>query len=113
MLTSHNMTHYPQACAAATASFAVLSDTIRKIRERLPSNLQTHVTELQQHEQSKLQQTAAWHLERLRAASGDESQAQILLEQGCQRLAHEIQRTEEHINNVLDELRCALADTES
>jgi DNA repair REX1-B len=88
-----NMTQYPTVVAEATASFAVLSDTIRSIRHVLlrDENATTTTTtsqnnkaavaellsRLQMAEQNKLHLTAALHLEKIRisaaAAASDDS----------------------------------------
>lgn len=110
MLQSRNVTHYPASCASATASFAVLSQTIRHIRTQLPPSLQDLVTELQRLEQVKLQQTAALHLERIRGDEEIDTVTKKLLSEGVQRLSREIHETEAGINDVMEELRCARVD---
>lgn len=78
VLNTGNMTQYPQICAEATASFAVLSETMKMIQsifinppslsllQQSRPALGRVLADLQRHEKEKLQLTAALHLERLR-----------------------------------------------
>jgi DNA repair REX1-B len=87
--TNGNITQYPTVVAEATASFAVLSDTIRSVRQVLLLDNTTTTTtattdattasekeevaqllsRLQMEEQNKLHLTAALHLETIRISS--------------------------------------------
>ena len=69
------MQYYPPVCANVTATFSVLSSTINAVRSDLESREDNQksireilelLTRLQRAEQSKLQFTAALHLERMR-----------------------------------------------
>lgn len=71
VLSTRNLTNYPAICAEATASFAVLSDTINIVHATLVQKgsypeLVGLVKQLQNQERSKLNYTAALHLERIR-----------------------------------------------
>ncbi|CAB9505473.1 expressed unknown protein [Seminavis robusta] len=120
VLQSANMTAYMSSCAHTTAAFAVLSDTIRAVRQALPPKLAKLITNLQQHEQQKLHLTAAWHLERIRERnenmihdtnSGDKRIAK-LLNQGVQSLQQQLQECVEEINECIEEIRYAMMEEE-
>jgi vacuolar-type H+-ATPase subunit I/STV1 len=82
VLATGNMTSYPSLCADVTASFSVVSDTIKMAQSRLQqlqasydrTNAKEHqiveavdlIAQLQSKEQIKLNLTAALHLERIR-----------------------------------------------
>ena len=114
VLDTGNMTSYPNTCAKATASFSVLSDTIKSIRTILKARRRTDWTQcvdlLQQHEQTKLQLTAASHLEQIRAQQEADPKTANLLQQGVTNLHQKIQTCVEDIHEVLDEIRCAILD---
>lgn len=126
VLATGNITHYPAVCAKATASFAVLSDTINTIRSVLGKDatpLKKQIAALQKHEQQKLNFTAALHLEKIRekneSVGGQNTDADEtaddrvvkLLRKGVLSLEQQIQATVESINEVLDELRCLLMES--
>jgi len=124
------MTSYPDTCSKATASFSVLSDTMKAIHEILQTDrsrkdLASLVTQLQGHEKEKLQLTAAYHLERVRQSShyqlvvdeeggggGTEEEIRIqnLLQGGVKTLHRKICTCVEKINEVIDEIRMELVD---
>lgn len=122
VLQTGNMTSYPDTCSKATASFSVLSDTIRVIKEILDSRYQRKdlsklVTRLQNHEREKLQLTAAIHLERIRQRdqqiqAEQDPRISKLLQDGVQTLQQKIQTVVEQINEVLDEIRCSILEEE-
>jgi hypothetical protein len=127
VLQTGNMSHYPAVVAEATASFAVLSDTIRAVvvvlegddeqqHHRRP-DLSKLIERLQQDEQEKLNLTAALHLEKIREsgsrmATTSEGDERItgLLQQGVRSLQVEVGSCIERINETLEELRFALQE---
>ena len=121
------MTSYPDTCSKATASFSVLSETVKEIQAILSSNTSTRkgmmevsqsIQELQRLEKEKLHLTAAHHLERIRERNqGQQQEAsdariQKLLQQGVKSLQQKINETVEGINDVIDDIRCALLEEE-
>jgi hypothetical protein len=140
VLHTRNLALYPAMVADATASFAVLSDTINAIQLQLASqpdddgSLQSHgrynrtdlktiVHRLQTAEQQKLSLTAALHLEQIRhqvVASSDANSngiddaatASRLLEEGVQTLRSRVSACVDSINEIIDELQCAMVDEE-
>jgi ABC-type uncharacterized transport system ATPase subunit len=112
VLQTPNMTVYPQACAEATASFAVLSDTILVIQGIL-SNRQQPLVELvlslQQHEKEKLNLTAALHLEQIRLSQieGQDQRSSALLRDGIVSLRERLAACVEQINEDIEEIQCA------
>mmetsp|Transcript_33621 Transcript_33621/g.41181 ORF Transcript_33621/g.41181 Transcript_33621/m.41181 type:complete len:313 (-) Transcript_33621:318-1256(-) len=128
ILTTGNITNYPAICAKATASFAVLSQTINTVKSVLTEQHQRDdvaklVMELQRHEKEKLNVTAALHLERLRERNnelgmgadnegddGGNDRIGRLLKEGIVSLKRKIGDCIESINEVLEELRYAAAD---
>ena len=115
------MTSYPDTCSKATASFSVLSETIKTIQEILESrkrqDLSNLIQQLQNFEKEKLQLTAASHLERIRQRNqqqleGEDPRITKLLKDGVASLQQKITTCIENINEVLDELRCALLEEE-
>lgn len=119
VLKTGNISNYPLICATATASFSVLSGTIKIINSVLIDihhrpDLSKLLTTLQQHEREKLNVTAALHLEQVRAkdessANGDDRVAKLLGE-GVASMKQRANTCIESINEVLDELRYAIAD---
>ena len=116
-----NITAYPDACAKATASFSVLSETIKTIQQVLEeparnrSDLANLIGNLQKEEKEKLQLTAACHLEQIRQrnqAMQSESDPRItkLLDDGVKALKTKILACVERINEAIDEIRCAILD---
>ena len=104
-----------------TASFSVLSDTIKNIQMSLENrsldHISNHVKGLQKHEKEKLELTAALHLERIRQQQEQEQpwldqRTTRLFEEGIVNLKRKIASCIENINNVLDEIRCLLIDLE-
>jgi hypothetical protein len=124
VLKTGNMTSYPDTCSKVTASFSVLSETVKTIseillKERKRSNLSTFIRQLQSHEQEKLHLTAAHHLERIRQQQHNQQQPSSvdprianLLDEGVASLQQQIATCIESINDVLDELRCAILEEE-
>jgi redox-sensitive bicupin YhaK (pirin superfamily) len=132
VLNTGNLTAYPPACALATASFSMLSDTIRTVVEEMStrissssnssnSNLNQYIQwtrSLQGLEKEKLQFTAALHLERIRAnneqgLSGGRNADDVvlgMLQQGIGELEQKIRKCASDINVVLEDLRCALVE---
>jgi hypothetical protein len=123
------MSNYPSICAKATASFSVLSDTINAIEGVLVEghnrrDLQKLLRQLQQHEKEKLNVTAALHLERIRERNqklqvnnynnnnGGDERVSRLLQEGVTAMKERIATCVEGINEVLEELRYALAEEE-
>lgn len=120
VLQTGNMTEYPNNCARTTASFSVLSDTINTIASILKdihkrSDLVTLLCQLQKEERDKLNLTAALHLERIRERSlkmqvdGDEGVSR-LLEEGVTSLKRKVATCIDAINDLLEEIRYALAE---
>lgn len=120
VLQTGNMTEYPNICARATASFSVLSDTINTIASILKdihkrSDLVTLLSQLQKEERDKLNVTAALHLERIRERNlkmkvdGDEGVSR-LLQEGATSLKRKVATCIDAINDVLEEIRYALAE---
>lgn len=133
VLQKGNMTTYPETCARATASFAVLSDSIKMVEEilgtRQRKDLAGLLRQLQSHEKEKLYLTAACHLERIRqrnhdfqppqepvadpgAATTADPRIAKLLSESVASLQHKIATSVESINEVLEELRCAMLEEE-
>jgi hypothetical protein len=164
VLHTRNLALYPAMVAEATASFAVLSDTINAIQKQLsgsgggstvggggddddddggdemptsaspsPSpaavrrgrdDLAAILRRLQLAEQQKLSLTAALHLEQIRLQSVDNDDASIvgaaqtdaaqqtrrLLEGGVQSLQSKLSVCVESINDVMDDLQCAIVE---
>ena len=130
VLQTGNMTFYPDTCSKATASFSVLSETIKAIQEilgvdRARDDLVTLVTQLQSHERKKLQLTAAYHLERIRQRNhhhhhqmvidhsqpnGDDLRIERLLRGGVQSLHDKINSCVDEINETIDEIRMVLVE---
>lgn len=123
VLQTGNMTFYPDTCSKATAAFSVLSETIKAIQaifqqpQRQRNDLVQLIVQLQGHEKEKLHLTAAHHLERIRQRnqqlqpqqSGDPRIGR-LLQEGVQILQQKIHTCVEHINEVLEEIRCAILE---
>lgn len=104
---------------AVTASFSVLSDTIRAAQKILDNRKETDISQLidqlQKHEKEKLNLTASFHLERIRMQNEEQQASQDtmtkkLLKDGVKSLERKINACVERINEVLDELRCSLID---
>lgn len=122
VLQTGNITTYPDACSRATAAFSVASDTIKIIQSILQARNRTELSnligQLQSHEQQKLQLTAAHHLERIRQndhsmsdhSSITDSRTANLLHQGVLELQNRIHHRVQSINEVIDEIRCAIMD---
>lgn len=142
VLISNQLTDYPPACVAATAAFAVLSNTVSAVRDELweradskkdmliPTSTSSSVIklikDLQESERQKLQLTAAYHLEQIRANnllqsncgnSGDNDDSQevymremSLLNNGIADLRSQIETSRSEINSIIDDLRCLLVE---
>jgi hypothetical protein len=127
VLDTGNMTSYPDTCSKATASFSVLSETIKEIQTILRSSrkrtdLSNSIQQLQNLEKEKLHLTAAHHLERIRERANNQqlpgeeegtaadARIQKLLQEGVASLRQKIHQTIEVINEVLDDVRCALLE---
>jgi len=128
ILASGNITNYPTLCAKVTASFSVLSDTINAAKSSLEKqhrrkDIINVIVQLQKSESEKLNLTAALHLERLRlnnsqlevmspseGDNGADERTINLLKDGIQSLERKISGVVESINEVLEELRCIVAD---
>lgn len=134
LLITYNITQYPRICAEATASFAVLSDTIKLIHKEFASRGQTNdiidcIQKLQKYESQKLNITAAYHLECIREQS-QQSQSQQsqqsqydnnqltnnnnsvlgLLQQSIKSLKEQIQQCVMNINEVIEEIQEILVE---
>jgi len=129
VLSTGNITAYPGVVAAATASFAVLSDTINAIRTTLAEkhsrqDLDKLLGDLQRHEKEKLSTTAAWHLERIRekneaaivndngASVSADTRVHSMLQEGVVTLRSKIDELVEAINETLEEIRYATLEEE-
>ncbi len=142
VLLSNRLTDYPPACVAATAAFSVLSNTVSAIRDEVSersdsgkdqliskstaSSVIKLIRDLQESERKKLQLTAAYHLEQIRAnnlkqssnANSDEEDDEgkidtrelSLLNKGIASLNSQIETCRSNINEVIDELRCTLLE---
>jgi DNA repair REX1-B len=127
VLQTGNMTIYPDTCSKATASFSVLSETIKAIQnilrvDRARSDLVKLVTQLQDHERKKLQLTAAYHLERIRQKNHhqmvidqsqqneDDLRIERLLNGGVQSLHDQISSCVDGINETIDEIRMIIVE---
>jgi len=116
VLQTGNISEYPKTCSRATATFSVLSETVRSIQKILQERQQKAwarlLQQLQQQEKEKLQLTAAHHLERLRAGTEGE-RIDPLLQEGVQSLQQKLGTCIENINEILDELRCEMMEEAS
>ena len=126
VLLSRKLTDYPPACLSATAAFSVLSDTVMAIRDEVSTRIENKndtekkfetsivrsICELQSSEREKLQLTAAFHLECLRASNlKQEDQRELqLLNSGQADLRSRIETCKTNINDILDDLRCGLTE---
>jgi len=120
------LTDYPPACLSATAAFSVLSDTVMAIRDEISTRIENKndtekkietsivrsICELQNAEREKLQLTAAFHLEKLRANNlkQEDQRELILLNSGQADLRSQIETCKTNINDILDDLRCCLME---
>jgi hypothetical protein len=113
------MTKYPAVCAEVTASFSVLSETIKAVQKTLTDkhdrkDLNLLISRLQRGEKEKLNLTAALHLERIRKQNQQQLDEQSmgtadlrilsLLQQGVSSLKQKIAAEVGEINEVLEEL---------
>ena len=148
VLLSNRLTDYPPACVAATAAFAVLSDTVAAVRDELSTRIENKtknndetvslpststlssviksIGDLQASEREKLQLTAACHLEQIRANNlkqpnhdgdndndegGDVDRRELsLLNNGIADLRSRIETCRSNINDIIEDLRCALVE---
>mmetsp|Transcript_14164 Transcript_14164/g.20767 ORF Transcript_14164/g.20767 Transcript_14164/m.20767 type:complete len:313 (+) Transcript_14164:145-1083(+) len=144
VLSSGNVTTYPNVCANVTATFSVLSQTIRTVQTVLQEakkkrkDLILLLKNLQAKECEKLNLTAALHLEKMRERDhriglemenisnnedddsnenghkkkAGEERIGELLRKGVASLTNKLSNCIEDINEVLEELRYALAEEE-
>jgi DNA repair REX1-B len=141
ILATGNVQYYPPVCANVTATFSVLSSTINAIRSNLEQlesqpnirEIQDLLTRLQRSEQSKLQLTAALHLERMRSvAEVQKQQAKVnqtvdrafdivvdnretvaeLLNESILLLRKKITLVIGEINDVLEDLRYSIPEND-
>ena len=142
VLETNRLTDYPPACVAATAAFAVLSNTVAAVRDELSGQVENKndlstaaatvcssiiksIGDLQELERQKLQLTAAYHLEQIRAnnlkqpnntnAEEDEevevdTSELSLLKDGIADLRSKIETCRSEITCIIDDLRCALLE---
>jgi hypothetical protein len=141
VLATNNISFYPTVCTEATAAFAVVGETLQALQAELRrrradtaggdcvhsgvndvsnDELVLLVRKLQQHEQQKLQYTAALHLEQIRlhqvAVNDDDNvdavtPPRVLLQTSIQSLQDKLAACVQQINDVLEEIQCAVADT--
>lgn len=128
VLKTGNLSRYPGVCAEATASFSVLSESINYARIVMEKKFKKStaaalVCRLQQAEKEKLNYTAALHLEQMRSQAHlstegdqtiDQSSASIssMLLKDVRSLKQKIIVSVETVNEVLDELKFAMVETE-
>lgn len=121
VLKTGNMSNYPEICVNATASFSVLSETIKTIDSILAlthkrNDLSGLLQSLQNSEREKLNLTAALHLEKFRfngeaqGESTDDNRAAKLFSEGILALKQRVHKCVDCINEVLEELRCAIEE---
>ena len=111
VLTTRSLTSYPKVCAQATAEFSVLSDTIKSIQKVILSkDCQRALVSLQEAEKTKLNLTAALHLERIRRQSEEDDKICDLLNDSIRSLESKIATAVETINENIDEIRIHLMD---
>lgn len=140
ILQSGNLTTYPDLTTNITASFSVISNSIRCILEIMQNRIEGSKTkefqlekedlstlsncikftkQLQNLEREKLNYTAALHLEKIRernerlnveARESSDEKVLNLLQQGVMDLQSKISRCIEQINETLEELRYASFD---
>jgi len=149
VLVSNRLTDYPPACVAATAAFAVLSNTVSAVRDELSDRGQRKndplvetstspsvikwIKDLQESERQKLQLTAAYHLEQIRAnnlkhpdtsdtsdkngntvENSDDENVDVrelsLLNKSIADLRSRIETCRSDINSIIEDLRCALVE---
>jgi hypothetical protein len=109
VVQTRNVSDYPQTCVEATASFSVLSETIRAVDRILEERKHSYsklVQTLQQHEKSKLELTAALHLERIRLVQEEDGKLRDLLHHGVKLLQDKLAVCRQDINEAIDEIRC-------
>jgi len=129
------VSNYPVSVASATATFAVLSDTVNVIREIFQDRFRSEevgtervnkidikqyiqwLCKLQQAEKQKLNFTAALHLEKIRRVTENEislgsSSSNILLHQSVKSLQQKQRLCMEHINDILEEIRYSLDENQ-
>jgi len=118
VLNTNNMTSYPLTCTNVTASFSLQSNTINIIKSILTNKTYIKLlSQLQSHEKRKLDYTTAYHLESIRLnhmkdGVGDEEYCKVrdLLENGVGDLKRKIEKCVEVINDVIDEIQCAILE---
>ena len=122
VLSTGNMTLYPDSCAQATASFSVLSETIKFIQEFFAGkmkkkDLSALLKNLQELEKEKLHLTAAYHLERIRQRNQEQLPEELsdprienLLAEGVASMKQKIGVCIQDINEILDEVRMTMLE---
>lgn len=119
VLSTGNLSEYPIACSNATASFAILSNTVNLIKGVLDKNfgrndLKRLIEQLQEREKEKLNMTAALHLERIREKNssrydGDDYVGKFL-SQGVIDLQKKLSTCVDEINDILEEVKYATSE---
>lgn len=124
VILSGNLSLYPNLCMSTTASFALISNSIRDIqsilKERSNSldmcSAASNIDQLQKYEKEKLNLTAALHLEKIREKNetlkGGDDKVRRLLKKEVHALQKKIGICMELINNVIDDLRCVAIEIE-
>jgi hypothetical protein len=116
ILATNNVSYYPTVCTEATAAFSVVSDTLQMMQSELEKRggqeYLALIRHLQKHEQSKLQHTAALHLEQIRLSQVDEEDASTrkLLQESTGTLKATLAGYVDEINEALEEILCAVVD---
>eukprot|EP00977_Amphora_coffeiformis_P008886 scaffold2013_cov139-Amphora_coffeaeformis.AAC.6 len=121
VLGTNNVSYYPTVCTEATAAFSVVSDTLQALQGELKGRdgddeYVALVQSLQQHEQEKLQYTAALHLEQIRlhhATQEEDAATKHLLEESTRSLQTKLAGCVSRINEALEEIQCSLVDAPS
>jgi hypothetical protein len=115
-LQSRNLSIYPHVCTEVTAAFAVLSDTLNRIRSILMTNNQHAdlvrlLQQIQDLEKAKLQWTAALHLEHIRCQQQAHDERLVtLLQHGIQDLQNKLAWNVQEINECMEELHFYIAE---
>ena len=138
VLSTNNLTYYPTVATSITATFVVISNSIKVIQglfltKHDRKDISEFIQRLQLHEKDKLHLTAALHLEKMRerndeidvqigSASASESSSgssgsgneriASLLRESIISLQGKITEKIESINEIMEELRYVLAEME-
>jgi len=133
ILQSGNLSHYPPLTTSITATFAVISSSIKEMQQLLSKHnsndskdIAQNIKKLQELEKEKLNLTAALHLEKIRernerlelesqrddSGNNDDGDDRVLqlLKEGVLKLKRNLNKCVEEINDVLEELRYAAFD---